>query len=256
MVNTFFLLSPKGYTKFDEYCIANMRALDNARVGKQRVEAMQILHNVIFWRRFVQDVEIVQFPTVEETLNALLQLFKAVDYTYMFEFDGSNPVQRPKGYQLSPEEKQRNCWVISPKVGFGTHSATRMWLNYVDALKVYTNAAIDAFVERGYVNNMLKYPVPEQYEIPNWITSTRFIATMQINLLKKDASHYIPLFAQYYGVNVTEISDFNAYTLAQQIAIYYQLDVKLPPAKMQKLFDWTSRTREGRPITDYFWPID
>lgn len=234
-----------------------MRLLSNKHIGKQRVEAMQILRNVIFWQRFQQDVQLPVCDTVQELLNNLLHKFQEVDYTYMFEFDGSNPVQRPQDYVLTPEEKQRGCFSIKKKVGFGTHSATRMWLNYPDALKAYTNAAIAAHIERGYVNNMLTYPLPEQYPIPNWITSTRFIGTMQINLLKKDASHYVPVFMRVHSLQqVQEFNENTAIEVAQYVANLYQLPEKLSAEKMQNLFDWVSRTKDDRPITDYFWPID
>lgn len=234
-----------------------MACLNNKHIGKQRVEAMQILHAVIFWRRFMQDVGVPEHTSVEQLLNSLYQIFKTKDYTYMFNHAGDISERRPKDYVLTEEEKSQGLWIIRERVGFGFHSATRMWLQYPDALKVYLNASIDDFEQRGGKNNMRRYVIPESYDTPPWVTSRRFIATMHINLLKKNAEHYVPVIMQIYGMQqVAAFNENTGYEVACIIGRMFELDKKLSPEKLEKLFDWVSRTKEGRPVTDYFWPID
>jgi len=257
MVNTFIFLSPSGYTSFYEYCLAMMKLLDYPqRLGKQRPEALQILHSVIGWTRLAKDVGVPQqTSSVKETLKFLLQKFNELPYTYMFDFDGVQSIQCPKDKVLTHEETLQGCWIF--KSGFANHSAVRMWLQYPDALKVYFNASVDAFVSFGGENNMRKYEnIPASYEIPTWITSRRFLGTMQIALLKKKPEYYLPLFAQIHGVPLQQplslelAQDFSKF-LAARFDLYESM-----PNEIHRVLDWTTLDKRGLVIKEYFWPVN
>lgn len=46
-------------------------------------------------------------------------------------------------------------------IGFASHTATKMWIGYTNALKAYYNLCLQEWIDRGYKNNMVKYDVDE-----------------------------------------------------------------------------------------------
>lgn len=74
--------------------------------------------------------------------------------------------------------------------GWQNHPATKMWLSYPDALKVYTNSMINEWIRRGYKNNMQLYKVPRNYTMPDWLGNEYFHASHRSNLLRKDFNYY------------------------------------------------------------------
>jgi hypothetical protein len=122
MVNTFIPLPT-----FDECA----KVLDNRRLGKQRVEAKQILN-------------------------------------------------------LLTNETKTNAW--------RNHPVTRMWENYVPALKLYYNTIVKEWIRRGFVNNMPLYELKGKIVIPWFATNTSINYSYQANLIRKDADYYKPKF--------------------------------------------------------------
>lgn len=77
------------------------------------------------------------------------------------------------------------------KVGWANHPARKMWSNHLDALRLYHNCAIEAWVRRGYVNNMQYYDIDyAEVELPEWIGDERVHASHRSNLLRKDFEYY------------------------------------------------------------------
>jgi len=109
----------------------SMQVLDYRRLGKQRVEAMQLI--------------------------------KAIE---------STPTLGGKPYK-----------------GWINHPATKMWINYVDALKLYCNEAIIEWINRGYKNTMLLYPV-DYVVYPHWLGNEEFHLSHQSNLYHKSPHDY------------------------------------------------------------------
>lgn len=126
MVNTFILTDSP---------VETMKLLDTKRLGKQRVEAFQIL-------------------------SAL------------------------KVYKENEEQEEKKT------IGYINHPIVKMWIGYTDGLKYYLNCAIDEWISRGYVNNMLKYDVDSKAILPWWVYNRQVQLSHIASLLRKDPKHY------------------------------------------------------------------
>lgn len=114
--------------------VATSKCLDYRRLGKQRLEAMQLIKT-----------------------------------TELLENDDYN---------------------LPAKMGWVNHPARKMWVGYLDALKLYCNVMIDEWVSRGYKNTMLKYTVPSNIIYPTWFGDDKFHSSHRSNLLRKDNIFY------------------------------------------------------------------
>jgi hypothetical protein len=188
MVNTFL-------TSFD-YTIS-AKNLDNKRLGKQRVEAYQILN-------LVEDLSLLsQLFGIPMPLNPYLRRQWIRDITNVYKATGcylfyhQNEwvwlLRTDKPYTLKPSEKttiqddmsilvyttkQRRVY---PKygvltrddrlitLGFVYHPAVLMWLGYEESLKEYINACIDEWILRGNVNNLTRFDIKESNDKPIWV---------------------------------------------------------------------------------------
>ncbi|MFW9856938.1 MAG: MSMEG_6728 family protein [Candidatus Thorarchaeota archaeon] len=78
-----------------------------------------------------------------------------------------------------------------PYKGWKNHPCTRMWRDYVPALKLYHNLCILEWRNRGYNNNMALFDLDEaQIAYPHWLGYSPFHSSHRANLLRKDYSHY------------------------------------------------------------------
>lgn len=94
--------------------------------------------------------------------------------------------QRVEGYQIL-----RTLLGISS--GWANHPATRMWRGYEHVLRAYTDACIDEWLARGYVNNIVLPTIPPEYPYqgkPPWLGDDRLHSSHRSNLLRKQPSHY------------------------------------------------------------------
>jgi len=110
----------------------SLKVLDNKRLGKQRVEAFQII-------------------------NAILGRPK---------LDGT------------------------PYKGWLNHPCSVMWKNHTPLLKVYLNACIDEWIDRGFHNTMSKEIIDESITYPEWFGNEKFHNSHKSNLLKKEPDFY------------------------------------------------------------------
>lgn len=79
------------------------------------------------------------------------------------------------------------------KKGWRNHPAVRMWCGHETTLKIYYNAILDEWIERGYNNNM-EYEYLTVLDLaetrnPSWLTE-EFCASHRSNLLRKDPKWY------------------------------------------------------------------
>ena len=104
--------------------------------------------------------------------------FEALDYRRLGK-------QRVEAYQILNVLLSRNN-----RKGWRNHPATKMWLRYENALKLYTNMCIDEWKKRGYVNNM-KYEVIEgSVVLPPWMGDKAFHLSHRSNLVRKLPERY------------------------------------------------------------------
>ena len=88
------------------------------------------------------------------------------------------------------------------KVGYKNHPSTKMWVGYLDALKVYFNTNIDIWLERGFKNNMEKYIVPSEYQLPPWFGNIDFHKSHQASLFRKNTLFYKEKFPELEDVYI------------------------------------------------------
>lgn len=83
-----------------------------------------------------------------------------------------------------------NALERGPDAPWYNHPATQMWKDYVPALKIYHNLAIDVWVKRGYKNNMQEYIIQKFVPSPPWSIDEAFHLSHQSNLVRKLPEHY------------------------------------------------------------------
>ena len=76
------------------------------------------------------------------------------------------------------------------KKGHANHPMVHMWGGYENALKQYTNTAIQHWIARGYNNNMKYEIIIGDIIMPPWIGFQPLHASHRSKLLQKDKNHY------------------------------------------------------------------
>lgn len=216
MVNTFLI---------DENFRESARKLNPQRLGKQRVEAYQILIALQQLRFLANYFGVDDYPIDEDTpktqreswITKVLDEFKKsglasihITHKLIIEIPYSQPLPKKikNGHELyyNPDnglyyevKGKRNKIVSSGKryeyvlpgeelitTGFRKHPAVCMWLGFETALKDYINAHIEVWVERGYKNTMETYTVPDDYKRPSWSYSKDIINNFKSTLVERE----------------------------------------------------------------------
>jgi hypothetical protein len=147
------------------------KSLDSKRLGKQRVEAMQIL-NVILKRVRVDGKHL----THEET-KSLLKKNSAKNWPF--------EVPREK------VEKQ----IVKP--GWKNHPCISLWKDYPDVLKLYFNCIVEEWIERKYQNNLeLEFVDETCLQIPPFLENEEFINSHRRNMMRKNKEFYAKIFGE------------------------------------------------------------
>lgn len=137
----------------------SLDCLDNKRLGKQRVEAMQILKALKQGPKIAYKIEPIKCRKVKVLKWGL-------------------PLDQGDGVAHTP-------WY--------NHPCTKMWKDYEAALERYMNISIIKWKSRGFKNTMelsFKYhKLWEKVEYPPWFTE-EFCAAHRSNLLRKDKEYY------------------------------------------------------------------
>lgn len=81
------------------------------------------------------------------------------------------------------------------KTGYANHPATKMWIGYVDLLRIYYNECIDECVRRGFSNSMEKVDVIDNPPMPWWWGWEEFHRSHQASLIRKHPCFYTPIFS-------------------------------------------------------------
>jgi hypothetical protein len=181
MVNT-FLVDPS----FQQ----SAQILDRQRLGKQRVEAMQILHLVEWLHRLESKFRMTSsmYPNLQLYIRELVRRYRTCGVT--FSIAGRLLISYPAGI---PQHLMRGRPI---KLGFVYHPAVRMWFGYPTALKMYINAHIDEWVRRGYQNNMERYVIPSSVIAPPWTVDPHLHANHRSALLSKERMRSEPIWYQ------------------------------------------------------------
>jgi hypothetical protein len=202
-----------------------MKYLDNKRLGKQRLEAVQIL-SICRYLSLLAKRYSIPFPScryqLPEFISQISSKYKSegirfvfrnrkwesVDLKTRFHKLGVDEIVVERGekiriYNLNSKKTievlpyyflDRDEFIIS--LGFCFHPAVLLWIGYEDALAEYINASIDEFVSRGFRNRFPKFDLSEvEIKYPQWIFDSDFHARHRARLLDKNREEYLPKFA-------------------------------------------------------------
>jgi hypothetical protein len=175
MVNTFLVDS--DYSK-------SAQQLDYRRLGKQRVEAYQIL-NLIQNIRLLSTQSGIQLTSengknFQKFVQDVKKWYTKLGHLYIITSDE----KLVECYQDKKEAKVGKDERLI-KMGFCNHPAVEMWYGYEDALKEYINAHIEEWIARGYKNTMKTYNVKAK-EHPEWTEWSEIHENHKGALLKKE----------------------------------------------------------------------
>lgn len=92
---------------------------------------------------------------------------------------------------------------LQPK-GWVNHPATKMWLGYVENLKLYFNIMVNEWISRGKVNTMPYYELHpiKSFIAPYWASWTALHHSHMASLMRKDTTLYYDKFTYPYVYNL------------------------------------------------------
>ena len=169
MVNTFLV---------DSNFKKSASQLDNRRLGKQRVEAYQILNILENLRILSGQSGIRCLDDFNTFVNEIKKWYKSQSFIYILCDD--NTLIETEDKDIPIQKGQRMI-----KMGFSTHPAVEMWFGYEDALKEYIDAHIEEWIARGFKNTMQIYKVKAK-RYPEWIYWSHFHENHRGALLGKE----------------------------------------------------------------------
>lgn len=150
MVHTFVL----RFDKDDNNPFSRSAALlDYRRLGKQRVEATQILNVLLDYQTIIDFYSLKTISLLDQNFQNYLDRDKELLSIRKWY------TSRPKRLLVLDNkilEVDKNYKGDGRKItlSWGSHPALRMWYGYEDSLKIYITAHIFEWVKRGYKNTM------------------------------------------------------------------------------------------------------
>jgi hypothetical protein len=176
--------------------LASARKLDRQRLGKQRVEAFQLLNNCLDLYYIAQFLNVGSASSKYKWIRAVASAYKQQNYVFLYR--QGTYYQIPKECHLPktlPSTVDGITYQPGDRVirlGFVYHPATEAWLGYENALKEYINAHIQAFVERGYQNNMATYQIEGEIIYPPWSRQESTLEFFRYSLAQKEQTRNEP----------------------------------------------------------------
>lgn len=176
MVNTFLV---------DSDFQKSAQLLDVKRLGKQRVEAYQIL-NLIVNIRILSLKSGISYDSKTNNFQSFVRDLKKwytnQPFVYILtdKYDSESKIILSEDKKPTISEEQR---VV--KMGFCNHPIVEMWYGYEDALKEYIDAHIEEWIRRGYKNTMKSYGVKSKSR-PKWCEWIKFHENHKGALLNKE----------------------------------------------------------------------
>ena len=217
MVNTFLT---------DANFSVSASSLDSRRLGKQRVEGLQILRlieHLTFCAKYFRDPIPPDHRQRREWIRSIVRKYQALPYRFIIretsirlfiQVDLNVFRQIPKkmhfkkpitieGIEIHPSD-------IVMSFGFVYHPAVQMWLGHKDALCAYINAHIQEWIRRGNANTMKIYAIPEVYSRPEWTYDEKIHRIHRASLLKKEKErNESPWYIQQDTfINAGEFTDY------------------------------------------------
>ncbi|CAN5664174.1 hypothetical protein BH23THE1_BH23THE1_28390 [soil metagenome] len=228
MVNTFLV---------DKNFRVSASKLDNLRLGKQRVEAYQILIALNQLRFLSRHFNIPDYPVNQDTpksqreawIHNVVNTFKQSGYSAIhlraniliyYQPGQSLPRKPESGNKLLYDSANGVVYEVKGKrervvasgpwhtfvlpgeelitTGFRKHPAVCMWLGFEEALKDYINAHIETWIARGKNNTMRTYAVSEICARPAWTNSDAIINNFKSTLVDREIRRHEPAWYLKY----------------------------------------------------------
>lgn len=176
MVNTFVLTS----SSFDPDFSKTASLLDKRRLGKQRVEAYQILNilndlefvggkmGITFTQVDTDELNLPKSVQAEKYLERCLCVKNVIAQFRKNKMSGKYAFNTTTNEYFEPASTQKSENIRTVTLGFASHPAVRMWVGYTAALKAYTNAHIYEWIRRGFQNSMTVYSDASHSISPWW----------------------------------------------------------------------------------------
>lgn len=179
MVNTFITRSPLPDA---------IRDLDWRRLGKQRVEAQQILVALLSAHAIALILGLEKCPPDDPDFGISREKW----YANVWETYKGNTFYRSKTFPMKfSRVKTYECFQAIGK-GFVSHPMTKMWIGYEKGLKYYINLCIREWLVRGYNSKMAIHVIflsdDETLEdiLPWWTRSSALHKSHRSALLRKE----------------------------------------------------------------------
>lgn len=172
MVNTFVV---------DSDFRISAQQLDRARLGKQRLEARQILEICENLHLIATVFALPSSP--RHDIGGIKLWIRNVMRVYK---------QRPFGCIATPHVNLI-IWGETLKLGWVYHPAVALWVGYEMALRAYINAHIEEWIRRGYKNTLPLYEIRGPYDLPPWSQRSSFHRNHRGALLTKEQTRRISL---------------------------------------------------------------
>lgn len=184
MVNTFITRYPLPDA---------VRDLDRQRLGKQRVEAQQILTAILNAHAIARLYSLPHCPSLSEHPGPAGDILREGWYKTVYDFYKSvkgavyRYPQDENEYSLTPTSLHTKLC----GVGFASHPATLMWVGYEDGLRYYINLCILEWIHRGYNNTMRFHVLLMEHEddipeLPWWVRAPSLHKSHRSALLRKE----------------------------------------------------------------------
>jgi len=190
MVNTFVTQYP---------LVNSIPDLNSQRLGKQRVEAQQILNALLSAHAIAEIYNLPKCLSVEDCSDIEHDIKREEWYSYTYKWYKKNVMAL--GQFLYRDDETYSKVQVTPdckpvKCGFVFHPMTIMWIGYENALKYYINLCIIEWMDRGFKNNM-KLHVLKTAGIPKcpwWVECKSLHFSHCSALLRKEKVRNEPLW--------------------------------------------------------------
>ena len=170
-------------------------SLDWRRLGKQRVENLQLMQALVGWRVISNnwaELKDTDDPFYDGTEESLVP-------------DSDEDVAFETRYLDQLPDCDRITWLFQPlpNSSWSNHPAARMWRGHEWALLQYQRAIVDEWILRGHTDtcwhktralfiDRCNRQLPDRR--PPWLGDKDFHLAHQSNLVRKDPEHYRPQF--------------------------------------------------------------
>lgn len=198
------------FLPFEEF-EASVKSLDNKRLGKQRVEAKQII-NIL---EYLDSCIYLDKRGDEKALVVDEKFRQIVFYGDDTPFD--TKAQYTKDVVNSDFSARKIAWI--------NHPAVKMWYKYTNALKEYYNYCLQEWINRDFNNTMEFYNLGGlKIKYPWWLGWDMVHNSHKASLNRKDPT--------YYKFDVPE--EYMKYTYVWPISKKMKKDMKRN-AKLEEL---------------------